>query len=320
MNNNKNNNAKPWLSLQQQVELLKNRGMQIGDEILAMQYLSRIGYYRLSGYFYPFRKHTNNQSPSVSNRVQRRDDFENGVSFKDVVDLYIFDKKLRLLVIDALERIEIAMRFEIAYFLGEKDRLAYLKPRLFDQKFIRSNRYQTFIDNHNKCVSRSKEEFIKHHQNKGYDLPIWVACEIWDFGMLSHLFAGMKPLEQTVIANKFGLQQGRELESWLKSLSILRNLCAHHSRVWNKGLAIKPIIPNNSSITWLNHFQTAQQHGRVFILLCVCTQMLKTICPNSSWRNRLIEHLKAFPAINHPEINLAVMGICNGWEETLLNI
>ena len=231
---------------------------------------------------------------------------------------------------DALERIEISMRFEIAYLLGEKNALAYQRPNLFDKQFLNSktvskSKYQIFIENHDKCVERSKEEFIKHHKLKNYDLPIWVACEVWDFGMLSHLFSGMRFIEQTTIANKFGLQQGAALASWLRSLSILRNLCAHHSRVWNKGLAITPRLP--SEISWTSKFtgngndpDEKRRAGRVFLLLCICTHMLKHICPSSQWNIRLIEHLKAFPNIQHDNINLCAMGSCGDWEQVLIEI
>lgn len=320
---------KPWLSLREQVSLLKSRGMTIDDESLAIRYLSRIGYYRMSGYSYPFRQH-NSEYQANKSCNQRLDTFESGTHFGLIVDLYVFDKKLRLLIMDALERIEISMRFEMAYLLGEKNALAYQRPNLFDKHFSNSNKdqkskYQIFTDNHNKCVERSKEEFIKHHKRKNYDLPIWVACEVWDFGMLSHLFSGMKPMDQTVIASKFGLHQGKTLASWLQSLSILRNLCAHHSRVWNKGLAITPKLPDDNLLRWIDEFRGSdadakRRAGRVFLLLCICTHMLKNICPNSEWADRLMAHLKTFPQIQHTEINLCAMGSCGNWEQIIMDI
>ena len=314
--------TKPWLSLQAQVDLLKSRGMRIDDESLAIQYLSRIGYYRMSGYAYPFRQHNPNYQADT-NCNQRLSSFEKDTCFSDVVDLYIFDKKLRLLVMDALERIEISMRFEVAHLLGQKNTLAYQRPNLFDKRFAISNNgsksnYQIFIENHDKCVKRSKEEFITHHKEKNHDLPIWVACEVWDFGMLSHLFAGMMPDDQKVIAEKFGLKHAKTLASWLQSLSILRNLCAHHSRLWNKSFKVKPKLSGEELLTWTEHFRSnVHSSGRVFLLLCVCTHMLKVICPNSEWANRLLIHLKTFPHIKHQEINLCAMGCCENWEKII---
>ena len=125
---------KPWKSIQEQIDLLKSRGMLITDEALTKQHLSRIGYYRLSGYYYAFRKRIPVPNmPKLNKKVL--DEFIPDVTLKDVVDLYVFDKRLRLLVVDALERIEIAMRSNIAHVLGEYDAVAYLNPLLFHNTF-----------------------------------------------------------------------------------------------------------------------------------------------------------------------------------------
>lgn len=316
---------KPWKSLQEQVDLLKLRGMLITDDELAKCCLSRIGYYRLSGYWYPFRE----RNPQFATGVtcnQRLDDFCHSISFTEVHDLYIFDKRLRLFIMDALERIEIAMRFEVSHVLGELNPEAHNRPKLFNQNFIKvaknrsASKYEDFIAKHKKNLSRAKdEEFVKHHLAKSEPLPIWAACEVWDFGMLSHLFEMMKEPHQTAIANKFGLSRGEVLVSWIKSLSVLRNFCAHHSRVWNRGFGKIPKLPRDGSNNWDNNFPfSSMQIGRVFLLLCICAHMLRSINPNSKWATRLVEHLRTFPQISHPDINLCTMGCCGDWEKVLL--
>jgi abortive infection bacteriophage resistance protein len=316
---------KPWKSLQEQVDLFKLRGMVITDEDLAKRYLSRIGYYRLSGYSYPFRQHNAVLSAGATH-TQPIDTFEVGTNFSQVLDLYVFDKKLRLLIMDALERIEIAMRFEISHLLGKLNPEAHSRPGLFDQNFVMVNKsfpttkYQDFMTKHQKNLKRSKgEDFVKHHIiTKRESLPIWVACEVWDFGMLSHLFEMMIRTQQTTIANKLGLARGEILVSWIISLSVLRNFCAHHSRVWNRSFGKIPKLPRDGSNKWDNNFPfNTTQLGRVFLLLCICAHMLRSICPNSKWVERLIEHLRSFPQINHPYINLGTMGCCGDWEKIL---
>ena len=127
---------KPWKSIQEQIDLLKSRGMLITDEALTKQHLSRIGYYRLSGYYYAFRKRIPVPNmPKLNKKVL--DEFIPDVTLKDVVDLYVFDKRLRLLVVDALERIEMAVRVDVAYMLGKRDPRAHETPACLHGNFAK---------------------------------------------------------------------------------------------------------------------------------------------------------------------------------------
>ena len=130
---------RPWKSFEEQLNILENRRMAIGDRQQALAYLERIGYYRLSAYWYPFRQFTFIQDP-VTQKIsaQAENDFHQGTHFLDAVNLYLFDKQLRLQVTDALERIEVAIRVDIAYLLGERDTFAYQNQNEFHPKF--SNR------------------------------------------------------------------------------------------------------------------------------------------------------------------------------------
>lgn len=111
---------KPHLTFKQQLELLKSRGLEVTNDNKALEYLDRLSYYRLSGYWYPCRKllHSIKQK-TKSIRPRRSDKFLPNSRFQDVVELYVFDKKLRLLILDSIERIEVAFRVDIAYLLGE---------------------------------------------------------------------------------------------------------------------------------------------------------------------------------------------------------
>ncbi|MFU8773361.1 MAG: Abi family protein, partial [Anaerolineales bacterium] len=117
---------KEWKSFNEQLAILKSRGLIVDDENAARNYLERIGYYRLSGYLYPFRELASAETKQSVNR--RLDGFLEGSHFRDVVELYVFDKKLRLLALDALERIEMALRVDIAHLLGAQDIHAYENP------------------------------------------------------------------------------------------------------------------------------------------------------------------------------------------------
>lgn len=133
--------TKPWQSYEDQLDLLMARGLVVTDRAKALEYLQRIGYYRISGYWFPFRQRSgqlvlldrNGRKPKRLNHVETiaLDAFKPGATFENAVHLYIFDKQLRLLAMDALERIEIALRVDISHTLGKLDRFAYQEPACF---------------------------------------------------------------------------------------------------------------------------------------------------------------------------------------------
>jgi abortive infection bacteriophage resistance protein len=302
---------KPWKSYQEQLDQLIQRGMTVTDTGKALHYLERIGYYRLSGYWHPFRE-----------RVAL-DSFKSGASFQNAVDLYVFDKKLRLLVLDALERIEIALRVDISHTLGEKELFAHIKPEFLSHKFTHQvdkrtglTNHEQWLKNHDSLINRSKEKFIAHNKDKyGLPLPVWIACEIWDFGTLSKLFSGMKPEDKNAIAKKYGVSNGDTFESWLRSLNYLRNVCAHHSRLWNANIVDRPKAPSSNDANNGGPFLSdLRQNQRVFCLLCISKHLLNIINPSSSWGHRLRTLLLEFPDIQHLKLGLKSMGVIEGWE------
>lgn len=329
---------KPWKSYQEQLEQLTKRGLIVTDTEKALHYLERIGYYRLSGYLYPFRERSGVCCPLYpengkkfkkgnTNRLAL-EGFKQGACFQNAVELYVFDKKLRLLILDALERIEIGLRVDISHSLGKKDRFAYLKPEcLFDGFAVQLDKrtgltsHHQWLTKHAGLVGRSKEDFVKHHKSKyGLPLPIWVVCEIWDFGTLSTLFAGMKEVDQDQIAQKYGLSNGRIVASWLRSLNYLRNVCAHHSRLWNRNIIDSPKLPSAEEVSWVEPF-IGNKHcqTRVFLLLCISKHLLTTINPNTTWWERLNQLLSEFPDLSHLELDLKSMGIVENMEQWTWN-
>lgn len=326
--------SKPWLSIADQLAQLQARGMQIGDMAKATDYLERIGYYRLSGYWYDFRIRsafcpldpaTGGKPKKV--RIERPvlDEFKPGTRFHDAVDLYVFDKKLRLLVLDALERIEVALRVDLSHRLGQKDAFAYLKPELFHENFSSKldptsglSRHHEWLTKHAALVARSRETFMVHNKAKyGLPLAIWVACEVWDFGCMSTLFAGLKSADQDAIAQTYGVADGRVFESWLRSLNYLRNVCAHHSRLWNRNVVEEPKLPALAAIPALDAFiADAAKRTRPFLLLCICQHLMRVINPSSTWGSRLKKHLsEEFPDLTHIGITLHGMGVDEGWKQ-----
>ncbi|EKA7350915.1 TPA: Abi family protein [Vibrio vulnificus] len=312
---------KPWHSCEEMIIKLRERGLTITDEAKAISYLSRIGYYRLSGYLYSFR-----QLKEVEGKKVKIDEFVADSTFEQAVQLYVFDKKLRLLVMDALERIEIAFRVEVSHLLGEKDKFAYLNPTLFHEKFsvilnpkTGVTDHHNWISKHAALINRSKEKFIDHNKKKhGLPLPIWIACEVWDFGTLSFLYSGMKEADQDLIAAKFGLNNGRVLASWLRALNYLRNLCAHHSRLWNCNVVEKPKLPSAVELPWVEPFITNDWlRVRPFLLLCITKHLLDSINPTSTWWSRLSNlMLTELPDMKAQGLDLKSMGVTENWAHT----
>ena len=307
-------NVKPWKSLDDQISILKGRGLTIEDENAAKDYLRRIGYYRLSGYWYPFREMN---SQHLGKNPSRLDTFIQGSRFEDAVKLYVFDKKLRLLAMDALERIEMALRVDVAHLLGKHDPCAHQNPQLLHGSFVKrpikkrgphfgKTEHEVWLEKHEEKTKKSREPFIDHH-NRFYNgcIPIWVAIEIWDFGMLSRLFAGMRYPDQDEIGARYGVK-GETIEQWLRSLNFVRNVSAHHSRLWNANIVevsaphvLFPKVPNS----------------RAFMYFCAISHLLSVICPNTSWQSRFVALMEEFPEVPNESVKPEDMGLVDGWKE-----
>lgn len=322
---------KHWKSYADQLDQLISRGMVVTDRDRALDYLERIGYYRLSGYWFAFRERSGplcllDEHGRKPKKVREDrivfDVFRVGTTFQNAVDLYVFDKQLRMLVMDALERIEVAVRVDVSYTLGRLDRFAYLKPEFFHDEFsVKLDkdsgvpRHHEWLRKHALLIGRSKEEFVWHNRTKyGLPLAIWVACEVWDFGTLSTLFNGMREAEQDAIASQYGVSNGRVFATWLRSLNYLRNVCAHHSRLWNRNIVDQPRLPSSAELAWVTPFEAdTHAQARCFLLLKIALHLLRMVNPRSNWPDRMKAHLRAFPDLSHLGLNLAGMGVPDDW-------
>lgn len=286
---------KIWKSYNEQLEILISRGLQIGDARKALGYLRTIGYYRLSGYLYSFRQLDPNNSES------RLDDFIANSRFEDVKNLYMFDKKLRQLALDALERVEVALRVNITYTLGQYAPLAHRLPQYFDTSF----KHSEWITRYDGLIEREKgNNFVQHHLTHYQDLPIWAACELWDFGTMSMLYKGMNTKDKDRIAKTYRLQDGKHLQTHLHAFNLIRNVSAHHSRLWNRDITFKASLKGLHDTEW-RQLRT----NRVFFYFCLMKRMLDVICPNSCWGSRFLSILEEFPQVENQAVTLEQMGM-----------
>lgn len=287
--------AKPWLSFDEQVNLLLERGIE-GDRKLITARLSGVNYYRLSGYLYPFRNPDDTYKP--------------GTTFEAIWQRYVFDRHLRLMVIDALERIEIAVRSQLAYHhahhhgpFGYSDAPSSL-PKMSPAGL------QGFLGRVQEETDRSHELFIDHFRTKYGDHhrfpPVWMMTEVMSFGTVLTFFRGASHQVKRSVASSFGMPD-TVFESWLLALNTIRNICAHHVRLWNRVLGVKPMIPRPTHFPdW--HRPTSIQNDRVFAILTICQYCLAQVAPQSGWPQRVVTLLGA-----HPEIPISDMGFPNHW-------
>lgn len=228
--------AKEFRTYAQQVALLESRGMDVGDPEQAIERLRSVNYYRMSGYWYPFRQFDSTEGA-------RRDEFFPGTTLSDVVQLYEFDARLRAATFAALAPVELRVRALLGHHLGDVDEVAHLRPDLLSARARQGSRYDRWREDFRQRLDRSREDFVEHHRDKyGGVLPIWAAVEILDWGGLVWLFGFSPRGVQDEVAAAFGLR-APQLESWLKSLNIVRNVCAHHGRLFNRAFALMPKLP-----------------------------------------------------------------------------
>lgn len=315
LDNNDASRIKFHLTVDEQIALLKHRGMSVSDDTEGKDFLSRFGYYRLSGYFYPLRK------TNPVGTVGRQDTFQENTSLEIVVQLYEFDRKLRLLILDAVERIEVAVRSDIAHRLGQRHRVAHEMPSELDRNFCTKvsefngkTAHQEWCERLETVLRKAhKEDFVKHHtKHYGGKLPIWVVVEVWNFGLLSKFFAGMKYKDQTYIAQKYGLPEAKYLVSWLRAVNFARNVSAHHSRLWNRNFPDRPTFPPAQPHHHLHHVSSDNvAQTRVYGTLCVLKTMLNKISPNDGWSERLHATCNQFPVTDL--FSLASAGFPDNW-------
>lgn len=324
---------KPFKTIREQRELLESRGMNISDAITTEQWLSSVGYYRLSGYWYPYR--VRNRPTGAPPTID--DVFQQGTSFGHVIELYDFDRKLKLLVLDAIERVEIAMRVRVGHTLGRHGAFAHTDPTVLSPEFTSTPDISTppglvkwLGSAHTKWLrkieqdqSRSKEEFVKHFTRKyGGPLPVWVVTEILDFGALSHLYEGLKQKDRDDIAASFGLLDnsgaghGAALASWMKNLNYIRNTCAHHSRLWNRNMDVQLSHRHLAAVPELSHAASPTAAKRVYTSLAVLAYLLRDIDPDSVWAKDVTSHIQSgLTTMNRSE---SEMGCPRGWETQAL--
>ena len=278
--------------------LLKKRGLVITNEQEALKTLSIISYFRLACYFRPM---------EADKRTHK---FREGSTLEQVMALYEFDTALRDMVFCATRQIEVALRTRINHHFSRNH-----SPFWFSQVDLATDGhlFAEHLSSVDRELRRSKEEFITEHFAR-YDKPTfppaWKTLETVSFGTLSKLYGNFaEKADKKAVAEDFGLPQHEFLNSWMESLTSLRNFCAHHSRIWNRRYALKPQMPKTlAGGDWLTDFSFPPD--KIYPQLCCIAYWLNAI----DQKNTFVADFKAL-LTKYPTVDTAAMGFPRGWQQ-----
>lgn len=288
---------KPFLEYDLLVEKLTSRGMTLHDPLRAQRKLTQIGYYRLSGYWHPALKY----KFIPPKEIIKYDEFQSGTTFESIFDFYLFDKKIRLELLCAIERIEIYLRTIVAHELGRIHPQAHFDKKNFSRfstgidEGQRISEFDLWHRKHQQLLEDSREDSIKSHIDNGKPIPIWVACEAWNFGTLSKLYSMLNGTNQQMICDRLGIDKRQVLDNWLINLNGIRNRCAHHSRVCNRSNIRTIMTPKNGYFNLLALGNS--ESNKLYGLVTVIWFLLSKIGPSSDWISRMADLLDDKPEV-----------------------
>lgn len=277
------------------ISILKSRGLIIDDEQKAQLYLESIGYFRLSAYMHPLLK--------VPKYLHQ---YKSDATFSKVLMLYSFDKKLRLFLFNEIEKIEIAIREAVINIAAEKTGDIYWLTNL--QHFRNHSIFNNSLDILSKEYERSTEDFIDHFKRtyKEPFPPVWILGELLPMGSINIYYRNLKNKTlKKQIAKRFKLH-APVLESWLSVLTLTRNACCHHSRVWNK---INKIVPNDMKGMTQPWITLSTDKRKVYYNICIIKYFIDIISPENDMLDKMNALFNKFP-----EIDLSALGFPKGWE------
>ncbi len=279
------------MTIDEQIANLKSIGLQIDDEEYARRILGDISYFRLIKAF-------------SLNLKPRNGNYNKGVTFNQIVDLYLFNANFRQLLFPQIERIEINARCRIANYISEQYGVLGYKNK---ENFVNEEYHRQFLDDINEEIRRNlRAPFVKNFMEnyEGGDLPMYALVEICSFGTLSKLYKNMKNPDKKAIAKGFRIGY-TYYESWIESISYVRNICAHYGRIYNAKLTKKPIL-------YKQYVESGIDNNRIFaVLLCIS----HIVDRDDHWKKFIddIENLIA----KYSNIDINSMGFPKNWKELL---
>lgn len=283
----------PSMSIDEQVENLKSLGLIINDEEYAKMILNDISYFRLiKAYSLGFKP--------------KNGKYNEGVTFEQIIDLYLFNANFRQITFSVIEKIEVNVRCRIAnYFADTYGVLGYKDPA----NFVGEEYHHTFLADIEEEIGRNtRAPFVRNFKEnyEGGELPIYALVEVFSFGTLSKFYKNMKNEDKKAVAKSFGIGY-TYLESWLESISYMRNICAHYGRLYNAKLSKTPML-------YKEYSQAGIGNNRIFgVLLC-----MKQILKNDAHWNQYVDQIDML-IDKYEKVDVKTMGFPGNWKELLKN-
>ena len=281
----------PPMTIDEQIENLKNIGLIVDDEEYAKKILNDISYFRLIKAYSLNLKHKNGR-------------YNEKVTFEQIVELYLFNANFRQLIFPEIEKVEINVRCRISNYFAEKyGVLGYLEA----DKFVNPEYHKAFLEDITEEIRRnSKAPFVKNFREnyEGGNLPIYALVEVFSFGTLSKFYKNMNNQDKKAVAKSFGVGY-TYFESWLESISYVRNICAHYGRLYNAKLSKTPIL-------YKEYSQAGIGNNRIFgVLLC-----LKNLLKNDVHWDLFVDKIELL-FDKYESVNTCTMGFPENWKELL---
>jgi abortive infection bacteriophage resistance protein len=280
------------MTIEEQIKNLKEIGLIVADEEYAKKILNDISYFRLiKAYSLGFKEKNGN--------------YNSDVTFEQIVELYLFNANFRQITFAQIEKIEINCRCRMSnYFAKTYGVLGYVDSN----NFVDSEYHKTFLEDiEEEIVRNSKAPFVRNFREnyEGGQLPIYALVEVFSFGTLSKFFKNMKNPDKKAVAKTFGIGY-TYLESWLESISYVRNICAHYGRLYNAKLSKTPIL-------YKEYSEAGIGNNRIFgILLC-----MKHILKDDSHWNLYVQDIENLIG-KYEKVDIKTMGFPKNWKELLL--
>ena len=287
---------KSYTSPESIIGILYERGLNIDDQFLAVDILRNVGYYRFSAYLSPF-----------LTLPKERHLFKQGSRFSRAWELYRFDKKLRMLLFNEIEKIEVALRSTVANMVAEETGNIFWMTD--GSLFANEDKFRKTMALVDKELKGSKEDFIKHFKNKYSNdyPPAWMLVEILPLGIVTRIYDNLADNAlRKKIAARF-LLPVPVFSSWITIITLVRNTCCHHSRVWNKENAITPMLLKKTPYRWISKQISP---NRTFYDVCILKWFIDIISPENDMKSHLKNLLSDFL-----HVDIAAMGFPKNWEE-----
>ena len=287
--------TKHYSSPTELLAILQDRGLDCSDIDDAESVLRSVGYYRLSGYLYPFLK-----VPKSEHR------YKSGSTLGSAISLYEFDREFRQLVFDQIERIEVAVRSTITNIVcAETDDVFWMTT---PSRFAHADKFNKTLTLIDKEIQTCREDFIVHFK-QSYDDPYppsWMIAEIMPLGTLTRLYENIASNQiRKKVARYFGLTVP-VFVSWMTIVTLTRNSCCHHARLWNRSLSLRALTMTRPLRPWVDN---NVQQGRVFFTLCILKHFVDIIRPNNTFKQRLVALLSKYPMVD-----TSAMGFVKNWQ------